>query len=342
MSARGTSSGGWIVAISRALESANCDSAQLFKDAGLDLNQASDPNSRFEVSRMRQVWQMAVEQTGNPAIGLRVAEFVKPTTFHALGYSIWASDSLRDALGRLVNYIRAVSNAGSLSEEQDGDIYRIRFQVNRDEHGQLIVAHEPLDAFVAALVSICRDLSGPDFCAARIRFERPAPDDISDFEKLFRCPLEFGAAQTMVEFHLAGLDDPLPTANAELAQQSDHILIDYIARLDQEDIVAQVRARVIEMLSAGEPPQEKVASALCLSLRNLQRKLQLEGTTYTQVVEEVRHDLAIQYLEQSHLAVNEISYLLGFSSLSSFSRAFKRWTGLAPGKYRTEKQLERS
>jgi len=334
---RATSSGGWIIAISRALDAAGCDSSELFTQAGLELAHATDSNSRFDTRKMARVWQLAVELTGDEALGLRVANYVKPTTFHALGYSIWASDSLKDALQRLGNYIRVVSNAGELRLEQDTDCYRLRFQVNQDEHGQPLVAHEALDGFIAALLTICRDLDQPDLCPSRILFDRPAPRDTTPWQQLFNCPMQFGAAQTMIEFGRDVLERPLPTANPELAVQSDQVVIDYLARLEWNDIVSQVRARVVEMLPAGEPGQENVAKALNLSLRNLQRKLHQADTTYTQVVEDVRHELARQYLEQSHLAINEICYMLGFASLSSFSRAFKRWTGKSPALYRSEK-----
>lgn len=319
------------------MDAAGCDSSELFTQAGLELAHATDSNSRFDTRKMAQVWQLAVQLTGDEALGLKVADYIKPTTFHALGYSIWASDSLKDALQRLVNYVRVVSNAGQLQLEQAADCYRLRFQVNQDEHGQTIVAHEALDAFTASVLQICRDLDQPDLSPSRLLLDRPAPADAAPWQQLFNCPLQFDAAQTMIEFDRELLERPLATANPELAVQSDQVVIDYLARLEWNDIVSQVRARVVEMLPSGEPGQENVAKALNLSLRNLQRKLQQADTTYTQVVEDVRQELARQYLEQSHLAINEICYMLGFASLSSFSRAFKRWTGKSPALYRSEK-----
>ncbi|BBB30502.1 AraC family transcriptional regulator [Neptunomonas japonica] len=340
MMRKATSSGGWIIAISRALDDAGCDSNELFSQVGLDLHHATDPNSRFDVKKMGQLWDIVTTQTGNEAIGLSVASYIKPTTFHALGYSIWASETLKDALQRLVNYGRMVSNAGTLELVCYGDVYSIRFQVNQDEHGYKLVADQALDAFIASMVAICRELSGAAFSPKAMFLERSEPTDLKSmaaFNAFFNCPIEFGAAQTIIEFDSTVLEGTLLTANAELASKSDQVVIDYLARLEWNDIVTQVQAKVIEMLPLGEPSQEKVAKSLNLSLRNLQRKLQQEGTHYTQVVEDVRRDLARQYLEQSHITINEICYMLGFANLSSFCRAFKRWTGMAPGQYRAQK-----
>lgn len=332
-----TSSSGWIVAISRALTAAGCDTQRLFDAAGLDLAQATDPNSRFPVEQMARVWQAAVAATGDEAIGLKVAAFVKPTSFHALGYAMLASGTLREAFRRLANYVHIVSNAGTLVFEEEGAICRLHFERTLDAAGRPVAADQALDAFIASLLGICRDLHQPEFAPQRVELERQRPTDLTPFEALFACPVAFDEPCTRLYFDAAVLDQPLPTANAELAVQSDQVVRDYLARLHKEDVVARVQSTIIEMLPAGEPSQERVADALHLSLRSLQRKLSHADTSYTQVLEEVRRDLAEQYLHQSHLSVSEICFMLGFASLSSFSRAFKRWTGISPAHYRTER-----
>ena len=96
----------------------------------------------------------------------------------------------------------------------------------------------------------------------------------------------------------------------------------------------QVRRQLTAQLSSGMANQESIANELHMSLRTLQRKLESEGTTFKRLLEETRKGLAIQYMAESHHSVNEITYLLGFSEASNFSRAFKRWTGQSPSAYR--------
>ncbi len=94
-----------------------------------------------------------------------------------------------------------------------------------------------------------------------------------------------------------------------------------------------MRAFVIERLPVGIPSQEMVADSLYMSVRNLQRKLQVEGNSYKQILDDVRQQLAEQYLKEKQRSIGEITYMLGFTEPSNFTRAFKRWTGLSPQVY---------
>jgi AraC-like DNA-binding protein len=105
---------------------------------------------------------------------------------------------------------------------------------------------------------------------------------------------------------------------------------EYVARLDRSEITVQVQAKLIQVLPTGKVGEASMARALNLSLRSLQRKLNERGMTFRKVLEDTRRQLAQQYLKDSTLSVSEIAYLLGFAEVSSFSRAFKRWTGHAP------------
>jgi AraC-like DNA-binding protein len=125
----------------------------------------------------------------------------------------------------------------------------------------------------------------------------------------------------------------LDTGNPELARQSDAISSRYLARIERFNIVARVREVLTQRLKDREPSQEEVAEILNVSARTLQRKLGDSGTTFKEILDETRHALALAYLSAPH-SVSEITYLLGFSCTSSFTRAFRRWTGLSPSDWR--------
>ena len=139
-----------------------------------------------------------------------------------------------------------------------------------------------------------------------------------------------------MEIDLETASQRLPTANPELAQKNDQICLEYISRFDRVDVQSQVYYRLLEDLSNGEPSMEAMAEKLNVSVRSLQRKLREQGSSYKQLVDDVRKDLAMQYIEQRHMPIGEISYLLGFSHVSNFSRAFKRWSGRSPGDWREQ------
>ncbi len=133
------------------------------------------------------------------------------------------------------------------------------------------------------------------------------------------------------------MDAALPTANSEMARVSDRIIHEYLARLESGDVSRLIRKRLLNTLSAGDIGEEGVARSLHISVRSLQRKLREEGLTFKGLVDDMRRELATQYTRDSRLTIGEITYLLGFSDPSSYTRAFRRWTGMSPNSFRARK-----
>jgi AraC-like DNA-binding protein len=129
-------------------------------------------------------------------------------------------------------------------------------------------------------------------------------------------------------------DKPLPTTNLELARMFDAILADQLAELDSTDLANRCKEYLLHELTSGEPSEQKLAAAMCMSRRTLQRKLGECGLTYKELLDKTRHELALRYLDDPSNTVTDITFLLGFSEQSAFSRAFKRWSGKAPTAYR--------
>jgi AraC-like DNA-binding protein len=126
----------------------------------------------------------------------------------------------------------------------------------------------------------------------------------------------------------------LPTSNNELATTCDVILAKQLAELANSDLESRCKAWLLEQLTSGEPSEETLARAMGMSPRTLQRKLGDLGLSYKSVLEKTRYDLALRYLDDPSKSVTDITFLLGFSEQSAFTRAFKRWSGKAPTSYR--------
>jgi AraC-like DNA-binding protein len=323
----------WAKAIRKALQAAGVDSARLFAEAGLDLTALDDPNARYSVDATTRLWRLAVTATGDEAFGLTVARHVNQTTFHALGYSLIASTTLRDAFERMLRYFRLVTDAANLAFGRDGGYYR--FAIDTPTPG-VQPAPEAIDAFALLVVRLCRGLHRREFSPVEVSLRRTRPYNLGAFERAFRAPLNFGAGQNALWFASDVFEQKLDGANPELARHNDEIVVRYLAQMQKKNLRARVHASLIEQLPLGEPSEEKVAEALCMSQRNLQRKLAQEGTSYSELLNHTRRDLALSYIRDPGYSIGEITYLLGFSDASSFSRAFKRWTGLSPSAYRVE------
>lgn len=321
----------WARALRKALDKHGLDSAALFAQAGLDIAALSDPQARYPLAGTTRLWRLAVQATGDPCLGLTVASQVTPTTFHALGYSLVASATLKEAFERINRYFRLVTDAAELEFGPEGDCYRL---VVRTPKGQAEPALEATDAFLSLFVRICRSALGREFSPLSLSLRRPEPPGNDGFRRVFRCPITFNAPLNELRFERAALEQPLEGANAELARHNDEIVVRYLAAFDKQNLRARVRAALIEQLPLGEPSAEKVAATLHMSLRSLQRKLVEEGSAYEDLLNSTRRELAQSYLRDPAYSISETAYLLGFSDTSSFTRAFKRWTGQSPSHFR--------
>ena len=267
------------------------DSLGLFNKAGLDPGALSDPNARYPQAGITRLWRLAVEASGDESFGLDVGRQVNQTTFHAMGYSLLASPSLEECFARILRYFRIVSDAAELDFQQlPGDQYKFFMH---PLPGEARPSDEAIDALMSVLIRLCRALAGPDFRAQEITLLRAAPQDTKPWEKVFKAPLIFGAKENAILFAGRDIRAPLPYANPELARHNDAILTRYLAHFDKENTANRVHAVLVEMLPQGEPSQEKVAEALHMSLRNLQRKLSEEHSSYKQILNQTRQDLAL-------------------------------------------------
>lgn len=341
--------GGWSVAVSRALDALGYHGDELLKRAGIDLSEKFNVDARFSANHTRVLWQLALEETGQENIGLQVAQFVCPTTFHALGFSLWASNSLYDALQRMVRF-EILLNSGchlQISIQDDTTMessdQREKSQINnnlcfimdiKQQNGEALVTAQGVDYFLGAIVKMFRDMSSPSFAPIEVHLTRPTPRNIKLWQDYFQCPVYFNTLQNQLIFPIKSLKNSLPTGNAILAEQNDKLVESYLSRLEMQDICGQVRSSLIELMPLGITTLEGIAEALSMPPRTLQYKLNQQGTSLQKLRDSIREELARQYLQYSRQPFTQIAYSLGFSDPAHFNRAFKRWTGETPTFYR--------
>ena len=326
-----TSLASWTRALRKQLDALGLDSAALCVQAGLDPQLMDDPNARYPLSATSRLWALAVQVSGDPAIGLRVSRFVSPTTFHALGYALVASGSLREVFERIVRYHPVVSDALTLELSREGERYRFRLL---QPPGSPAPALEAIDAFAAIYVRTCRNRLGRDYAPLAVYLRRPEPADPTPWHTVFRAPLFFGAEEDRLEFAARDFDSHLDDANPERAEHNETVLKRTLAQLQPLTWERKGRAAIEAQLPDGEPSVERMAQALHLSVRSLQRHLADEGCRFDALLNDCRQNLALQHLRDPQCSLAEVSHLLGFADTSSFNRAFKRWTGMTPGQFR--------
>lgn len=331
-SAQHTVLASWARVIRRTLEASGCDSAPLLHEAGLSPAMLDDPNGRCPAQAMAKLWRLASTATGDDAFGLKAARHVMPTTFHALWQAQSASQTLKDAFERVARHFHVVTDAWSLRFTQNGDEHVVCLMA--PESG---IAPEPesIDAAAALVVYTARSLLGNRAVSpTRIELQRATPDNAMAFERTFRCPVSFGAEANRIVWPSVLIDARLEGANPELARHSEALLTTYLAGIHKDNTMAQVRACLADLLPRGEPSQAQVAQQLHCSVRTLQRRLSDQGTSFSDLLDRTRHELALSHLADPACSVSEVAYLLGFADTSNFTRAFRRWTGQSPTEHR--------
>lgn len=306
------------------------DPDPLFTEAGLPTLAEFKPQDRLDALKMQQVWRKGEALTGDPAFGLMFADTLKAGAFQGLGFACVTSDTLLDALERVAKYYRLISSQGEVIVETT-DMTMLWYKIPAPKGAG---APASLDGALGTILKICRLASGDEFAGRRVELQRPHPGNTSAFEAFFKCSVDFDAEENRIWFDSAVLKQPLPMANQELARANDQVVIDYLARCSEPQLVSKIRGIVIEALPTGVPNQAEIAGHVHQSLRTFQRRLKDEGYTFRQLVEEIRQDLAVSYLKEAGKSIGEVTYLLGYTEPTNFTRSFKRWTGLSPLEYR--------
>ena len=309
--------------IARELAKRGVDAEPLFRQAKLHFDQLQDPNARFPLAAIHRLWSLAAEATRDSCFGLEVGESWHPTSFHALGYSALACATLREALAYLARYCWNVSNGARI------DLVDLPTEVALKLSSREPFPHAAaaVQAGLAAIVVLCRCASGASIALTRVHLIEQDNGARSRLERFFQCPVAFSSPYNALAFATRDVDAPLPGANAVLLRINEHALQQYAAGIHSKQVAERVRGHVVRLLPSGEADQARVARAMNVSLRSLQRKLKAEGVTFRDLVDDTRKRLAGQYAQDSTLSSSEIAYLLGFSEPSSFARARRRWKG---------------
>jgi AraC-like DNA-binding protein len=307
------------------------DTRRFAQQVGMPPIDAPAANTRMPSSLLDVAFERAAQIIPDPAFALRAGECWHPSDLGALGYAWLSSESLRTALSRLARFSKIMGNKATVSMVEHPDGVGFVYDPKR---GDTLVGYLMGELYLSLVLAMCRTNSGADLAPGAVSLRRPLPANRQPYDDLFRCPIAFGAGRDVFVLPGAVADKLLPTSNHELATTFDAILTRQLAELGRGDLESRCKTWLLGELTSGEPSEEQLARAMGMSTRTLQRKLGERGLSYRSVLEKTRYELALRYLEDPGKTVTDITFLLGFSEQSAFSRAFKRWSGKAPTAHR--------
>ncbi|WP_394841780.1 AraC family transcriptional regulator [Pendulispora brunnea] len=287
---------------------------------------------------IRDVSEDAAELLGDPFLGLHLALAHKRGSYGppsaptrcawVVEFAARSAPTLGAAILRFARYQHLVNNLRPFVIESGTDDLVIHHR-----HGIGRQLHE----FTLALVlNMMREFSSQDIHPHRVGFIHSRPTDISELVQFFGTErIDFGQEANTLVFAARIAELPIQPMDEDLLALLDSFVQrDASPTNGKDDPIAPVRRYVHEALRDGTPSVERAAAVVRTSVRTLQRRLDEAGTTFNKLVDEVRRALALQYLQNAELSVSEVAFLIGYSDVRPFARAFRRWTGSTPGEYR--------
>jgi AraC-like DNA-binding protein len=335
---RRTTSAVWVKGISEVLAAEGLNVPALFEAAGLNYSDLDIPGTRFATLKISRLWELAAAWSGNPAIGLAQHQTARLASLDVVGYSMISCPNLIEGFDRFRRYLRILSDSLVFDMHEDGDGYRAVFEL---DGGNRPVPRQRMEFVLITLVTFSRWTSGREVHPLELELAYPEPVDIRPYRDAFRCNMLFNASRNSFKYSHADLTLPLPTSSQKMAEMHERFAGEYLASFDIAETSYRAREAIVRQLHAGEPRRDQIASALSMSERTLQRRLEEESTSFHRLLDDTRRELAEQYLGRLHLSLAQAAYLLGFAEQSSFFRACKRWFELSPGQFRDQLRNDR-
>ncbi len=292
-----------------------------------------DSAYRLSAADFQQLVLDAMEATREPAFGLLVGERLLVNSHGILGYAAMNSGTLGQAIHLLEDYIQIRTRLVSTRHEAVGEEVRFMF----DETIPLGEVRRPvLEAIILTFKNLFDYITAGASQISYVSFPFAAPEYAQLAAQLFRCEVRYAQPWSGVSFPRNTIDAPLAMANPATLRETLLICQKELEKIDQQQSWRMKLRRVLLESQASFPSLNVAARLFNLTPRTLHRRLIEEGTSYSEVLDEVRHMLAVEHLKAGNLSFQEIAYALGYTDLSNFRRAFKRWESVTPTQYRLQ------
>ena len=301
---------------------------------GISRDATSSPATRVSLNQIIECYRNANKLTHDPHFAYNAGLRFHFTDYGMYGFAMLSSTNYRRTMQFAMQYHQLATPLAEIEfrEASGCGIWTITPMAH--PHIDASLYRFLLEMQFGITVSLHRDFMGPSFAAQELHVTYGAPDDAPKYSEMFGCPVLFSQSENQLRFDAAWLDRT-PNLGNEITYLTvvglcDRLMEDLQLRLG---LAGKVRQLLLTNLMRPVSFSD-VASNLNMSARTLRRKLREEKTSFRDLVDELRMEIAIRYLRETDLTVEHISELLGFSDVASFRQAFRRWTKAAPHKFR--------
>jgi AraC-like DNA-binding protein len=305
---------------------------RLLQGTAISLHDLEDSDTLKSFEQIAALIERAHRLCPLPGLGLRVGRDQSPTQWGILGYAIMCCRNLRHMMAMVIKYHRIAASMAEFYFREEG------------EHAYLevrppVALHDALSTMVeehlSAVLSGMRMLTGKrELSPVEVRLSYAQPAHAALYREVFGCPVHFSRPSCTLVFERKVMDLPIKSSSFLSSQMAERICAMQLKRQYAEhDVVHRVRYLLLEHTSTF-PDAEAVAAILHMTSRTLRNRLHAQDTSFQAILDDVRRQLAMNYLEQTELTLDEICGLVGFNDASNFRRAFRKWTGRNPSAVR--------
>jgi AraC-like DNA-binding protein len=310
----------------RARARPQAEPAELLAVLGTTEQALADPETRLDFEAFAHAWACLADMLRDEGVPFAVAEMLRIEAYDVMGFACMTAPTAREALARAARYQRLFTDGGFLELRQSKLVWL------RD--GSLERGHRLLDeSVVACALSHFRQVTG-QVRVQRVFFRHAAPSDATQHRSFFGAPIDFDASLCGIDFDPLTLEVVPRFANAALADHFASLGEKALAdALRATDVAARTKEVIVRELASGSPTIGLAARRLGMSERTLRRRLEEEGIVFRDLVDDLRAQRARAPLVDGRRSLSDVAFAIGFSEVSSFARAFRRWFGDTPKAY---------
>jgi AraC-like DNA-binding protein len=322
------------------IAAAGANPEQILGMLGLERSVFANPDGFIASSTFARILEEAARATGDECFGLHFGEPFNPRDIGALVYVVLNSPTIAAAIENIERYLHIHNEAVRVSFRIEGQRGYLSFLLSEiTVHSR----HQHNEYSMAVILKTFRIIAGSRWMPHEVQFAHAAPPHTSEHLRAFGSRVLFGCATNSLVFEHDFVNRRVPASDERLyrilKQHAERVLSE---TLREDDLLAAVRKSIVESMREGNPKLARVTKTLSMSPRTLERRLKEHGVSFKQVADDTRRRLALDYLLDRMHTLTEIAFLLGYSEVSAFNRAFKRWTGSTPLQYRNKTRTKRS
>ena len=316
------------------LELYHIDPLFVFATIDLDPQVMYEENGTYPYGKVLDLWDEMARVIPDPQFGLKAGECWHPAFYGNLGYAAIMGSSIRSSLETIIKYESTIANQSRIQLIEDFDAHTLKLSFATEDKRPGTVGRE--DSLLAIFRTWLQFISVKKIHFIEVNINHEAPENPSKYFELFKSPVNFDAGETSLVINSEAADHVLPLGPQSLTDFNEKEMRNYAIQKKNATVAYRIMLYIEKNLEEGQIQVDNVANHFNVTPKTLQRILKKEGDSFSSILDRTRERLADTYIQHDK-DMSEITYLLGFSEQSAFSRWFKKIKGCSPSEYRDRK-----